>query len=323
MKPTLRLALLPLFCWLLPLAAVAQQFGIRAFRPLPNDISAYITPVRDLNGEACALIKVVGSHDFAFSTPLGIVKRTNDIGEVWLYVPRGTVQLTVKHPQWGVLRDYRFPQPLESRMTYELILDPPADAWPPADLPPLPPPARPGEATHPADTETLPVRTTAIRRPRERLRYLLLASVGLQASPSAGIRAGVMRRHGAYLLLQADLHAMPHTRGECLRDGTTPHTAETPYYTGHTAEARRLLLAGALHRLAGQLCLYEGLGYGCRKAAWETTEGLLLKNTGYSAQGISAEAGLLYRLGRTAFSAGVLTIAAKHWEATIGVGIHF
>ena len=87
----------------------AQQFSVQSFRQLPNDISAYIQPVKDLNDEACALIKIVGSRDFAFSTPLGIVKRKNDIGETWIYVPRGTTQITIKHPQWGVLRDYRFP----------------------------------------------------------------------------------------------------------------------------------------------------------------------------------------------------------------------
>ena len=105
--------------------AHAQEFSVRTFRMLPNDISAYIDPVRDLNGEACALVKVVGDKDFAFSSPLGIVKRRNDVGEIWLYLPNGTRLLTLKHPQWGVIRDYRFHTPLESRMTYELVLTPP------------------------------------------------------------------------------------------------------------------------------------------------------------------------------------------------------
>lgn len=116
-------------------AMYAQQFSVQNFRHLPNDISAYIQPVKDLNDEACALIKIVGSRDFAFSTPLGIVKRKNDIGETWIYVPRGTTQITIKHPQWGVLRDYRFPSPLESRLTYELVLSAPV-AMPRRRVPP-------------------------------------------------------------------------------------------------------------------------------------------------------------------------------------------
>ena len=43
-----------------------------------------------------------------FSTPLGIVKRIDKVGEIWLYVPRGTRKITIKHPQLGVLRDYAF-----------------------------------------------------------------------------------------------------------------------------------------------------------------------------------------------------------------------
>ena len=92
---------------------------MHSFRCLPNDITAWIDPVRDLSDEACALIKVVGDPDFVFSTPLGIVSRKNEVGEIWLYVPHGTVKLTIKHPRWGVLRDYRFPAALESRLTYE------------------------------------------------------------------------------------------------------------------------------------------------------------------------------------------------------------
>ena len=89
---------------------------------MPNDVSAFITPVRDLNDEPCALVKVEAPSDFAFSTPLGIVSRKDKVGEIWLYLPKGSKLLTIKHPEWGVLRDYRFSKPLESRMTYELKL---------------------------------------------------------------------------------------------------------------------------------------------------------------------------------------------------------
>lgn len=36
----------------------AQEFSVAGFRLLPNDVSAFITPVRDLNDEPCALVKV-------------------------------------------------------------------------------------------------------------------------------------------------------------------------------------------------------------------------------------------------------------------------
>ena len=61
-------------------ATSAVKFKVTGFKVLPNDVSAFITPVRDLNNEACALLKVVAQQDFAFSSPLGIVKRKDEVG---------------------------------------------------------------------------------------------------------------------------------------------------------------------------------------------------------------------------------------------------
>lgn len=79
----------------------AQEFSVAGFRLLPNDVSAFITPVRDLNDEPCALVKVEAPSDFAFSTPLGIVSRKDKVGEIWLYLPKGSKLLTIKHPEWA------------------------------------------------------------------------------------------------------------------------------------------------------------------------------------------------------------------------------
>jgi len=87
----------------------AQEFHVRSFRCLSNDITAWVDPVRDLNDEACALIKVVGDPDFVFSTPLGVVARREEVGEIWLYVPRGTMKLTIKHPRWGGVEGLSIP----------------------------------------------------------------------------------------------------------------------------------------------------------------------------------------------------------------------
>lgn len=192
----------------------AQQFSVRSFRLLANDISAYIEPVRDLNQEACALIKVVGDRDFVFSTPLGIVQRRNEVGETWIYLPHGSVMITLKHPQWGVLRDYRFPAPLESRLTYELVVSSPITYTPKTVEPMEDIPAAPDTTLYlpkllSCSTYQRP------KRPRERWHYLMLAHGGIHRSgPSAGLQIAVMRRHGAYLHLQGDFHAMPDTQKE-------------------------------------------------------------------------------------------------------------
>lgn len=321
--PLFRLLIIALCLWAAG-KAYAQEFIVRSFRMLPNDITAYIEPVRDLNDEACALLKVVGDKDFVFSSPLGIVKRKNDVGEIWIYLPKGSVMITIKHPQWGVLRDYRFPGPLESRMTYELTLNPPLGYQHPVELPAL--------EEHPLPLDTARHRTGILpmppterpRRPREPWRRLLLVNVGLQGDgPSAGLRIALMRRHGAYLMVQKDFHAMPRTEGECDRNGIPTGATEAPYYTGRTENGRWMLMAGGIHRITGDFCLYEGIGYGQRDIAWERDNGVLLRNKDYSRRGFSAEAGCLYRFYRTAVSAGVMTIQGRYWEAAVGLGINF
>lgn len=302
----------------------AQEFIVRSFRMLPNDITAYIEPVRDLNDEACALLKVVGDKDFVFSSPLGIVKRKNDVGEIWIYLPKGSVMITIKHPQWGVLRDYRFPHPLESRMTYELTLNPPLGYQRPVELPALEKhPLLPDTTRHLIGHLPMPP-TERPRRPREPWRRLLLINMGLQGDgPSAGLRIALMRRHGAYLMAQKDFHAMPRTESECDRNGIPTGATEAPYYTGRTENGRWMLMAGGIHRIVGDFCLYEGLGYGQRNLAWEQDNGTLLRNRDYSRRGLSAEAGCLYRFYRIAVSAGVMTIQGRYWEAAVGLGINF
>lgn len=322
---TLSLRLLAVLLCLWGISIVcAQEFIVRSFRMLPNDITAYIEPVRDLNDEACALLKVVGDKDFVFSSPLGIVKRKNDVGEIWIYLPKGSVMITIKHPQWGVLRDYRFPHPLESRMTYELTLNPPLGYQRPVELPALEKhPLLPDTTRHLIGHLPMPP-TERPRRPREPWRRLLLINMGLQGDgPSAGLRIALMRRHGAYLMAQKDFHAMPRTEGECDRNGIPTGATEAPYYTGRTENGRWMLMAGGIHRIVGDFCLYEGLGYGQRNLAWEQDNGTLLRNRDYSRRGLSAEAGCLYRFYRIAVSAGVMTIQGRYWEAAVGLGINF
>ena len=69
-------------CIAAALPCAAQKFSVKSVNTQKNDISAFISPVRDLNGQACALLKVEAPKDFAFSTPLGIVKRVDETGEI-------------------------------------------------------------------------------------------------------------------------------------------------------------------------------------------------------------------------------------------------
>ena len=97
------------------------------FRLLETDLTAntWGTSRLDQNGETAALIKIVTlEKGFAFDGgSLGIVGTVQKTGELWLYVPRYAQKLTIKHPTFGVLRDYVYPITIEGGHTYEMLLD--------------------------------------------------------------------------------------------------------------------------------------------------------------------------------------------------------
>lgn len=293
----------------------SQEFSVANFQMLPNDVSAFINNVRDLNDEACALIKVEAPSDFAFSTPLGVVKRNDEVGEIWLYVPKGTKILTLKHPEWGVLRDYKLGKPLESRITYELKLN-------------LPKPA----ITEKHDTivqiktvtDTITI-TIPQANPKMPLAIYTLATIALHKDgPSCGIFFALMRRHGFFLHASSDLKSIGTTEGNCQEDGSINDQGDKPYYSGNTRHSNYTLTAGAIHHLGKGICLFEGIGYGRTATAWEQSEsegGGYLLNDGLTHKGVAAELGALASFGRFTLSASALTIAGKQWQGCIGVGI--
>ena len=302
----------------------SQEFSVASFHVLPNDVSAFINNVRDLNDEACALIKVEAPSDFAFSTPLGIVKRKDEVGEIWLYVPKGTKMLTLKHPQWGVIRDYKLGKPLESRMTYELKLNLPRLAI-----------AEKHDTIIQIKTVT---DTIAIpqAKPKMALSIYALATIALhQDGPSYGIFFAMMHRHGFFLHASSDFKSIGKTEGNCDKDGnitktsstsnrTNGNTSNKPYYTGETRHSNYTITAGAIHHIYKSLRIFEGIGYGRSATAWQMGEsegGGYLLNDGLTHKGVAGEVGILGSIGRLTLSASAITIAGKQWQGSIGIGI--
>ncbi len=165
-----------------------STFSVESFRQLPTDVSAFIDAVRDLNDEACALLKVVAPADFAFSSPLGIVERRDKVGEIWLFLPKGSKSITLKHPQWGVLRDFQFGTKLESRMTYEMRLRLPQTAV---------------VEKHDTIVYTQTIVDTVTVAPLRRVvplhAYTLLTASMHTDGPSWGVMAAMLSRHGGYV----------------------------------------------------------------------------------------------------------------------------
>lgn len=291
----------------------AVKFKVTGFKVLPNDVSAFITPVRDLNNEACALLKVVARQDFAFSSPLGIVKRKNEVGEIWLYLPKGTRRITIKHPRWGVLRNYRLPLALESHVAYEMTISEPRVS-----------------AIHEHDTIILTktiVDTVAVKRKRPRLptTFHALLTISMHRNgPSWGIMLAAMRRHGLFVHVSSDLRSIGDTRLTCDEEGYIDDSGTMPYYTGETRHSNWTATAGAIHRLCRQLSVFEGIGYGRAATAWQLAEsegGGSVLNDGLTHEGVAGELGLMATFGRVNISASVLTIAGRQWQGCVGVGI--
>ena len=294
----------------------AVGFKVAGVKVLPNDVSAFVSPVRDLNGDACALVKVVAPADFAFSSPLGIVKRRNEVGEIWLYLPQGSKLLTIKHPRWGVLRNYRFEKPLEGHVVYELEIDIPK---PPAVV------ERDTVVLTRTVTDTVVVSKRKKRRPRLELRaHALFTAAFHPGGPSWGVMVGVFRRHGFYLHAQADLRRVGATVGICDEDGFLLGDGVKPYYTGRVRRSNFAVTAGLAHRLCPWLCLFYGGGYGRSDVAWQLAAsegGGYVLNGGLSRRGVAAEAGVLFSYKRLCVSASALTLAGRQWQAVVGVGI--
>ena len=105
--------------------SLSAQIAVKSFRVLPNDLDARTYhPVKDQNGDKCALIKVVSTEtgfDWEGGS-LGITKVVKKTGEFWVYVPYGSKRITIKHGQLGVLRNYIYPEAINEATVYEMVL---------------------------------------------------------------------------------------------------------------------------------------------------------------------------------------------------------
>lgn len=118
---------------LLPQMLMAQ-LRVDGFELLSNDLTAMtrgmssLKPnglVTDQNGEVAALIKIVTPMTgFNFDGgQLGIVGTEQHEGEIWLFVPRYSLKLTITHRHFGELREYVYPVTVEGGRTYRMLLN--------------------------------------------------------------------------------------------------------------------------------------------------------------------------------------------------------
>ncbi|MBR3940519.1 MAG: hypothetical protein IKJ67_11185 [Bacteroidales bacterium] len=116
--------ILILFFLLLSVGGVvkAQDMSVGLFEFLERDMSARMAKVRDVNSDLCALLKIeTVEKGFEFSGCI-IEKTEQKTGEIWVFVSPGVRFITIKHPKFGVLRNYNFPQSIQSGCVYQMRL---------------------------------------------------------------------------------------------------------------------------------------------------------------------------------------------------------
>lgn len=288
------------------------SFSVQSFRPLEWDLDARSTkPMRDQNGKKAALIKVITSaEDLDFDVGLmGVVAVKREVGETWVYVPEHVRKITIRHKDFGVIRDYVFPEPIESAVTYEMVLKTPPVVEKEIIV-------RDSIIYMPS-----PADSAALSKARRKPVGMSVSAVAMFPEYSGGLMVAWEKyRFGAYVKAVSNFRDSGSSYN-CLSDGTT---AEGYIWTsGRSRVSRLCVTAGLVFRTCPWLSLYAGAGYGDRTLLWEDSSQNWAKVSDRSYRGVSADLGLQLRLWRFRIGAGISTTAFRTADAEVSVGFCF
>lgn len=275
-------------------------FYVKSFKKLDWDLDARVNhPVLDQNNRKAALIKVVipaTGFDFDFGI-MGVVNVKQEVGEIWVYVPEGVKKITIRHKDYGVIRDYEFGCPIESATVYELALHLPA---------------KPDVKVIVRDSIVyVPTYIPTVTEVRKRQPIgLSLMAVGNIPTPAAGLMvAWNERRFGAYAKFIANLKSS--------------NKSDNVDMWEYTSTSMSSVTAGATYRCLDWLRVSLGGGYGCKllflqdeKGQWESGQDNTLSR-------IAFDFGVFLRFRRFTSYIGVTSVAFDYFRPEIGVGYVF
>jgi len=121
MKRIKKILIVVMMMWGLCAAAQTPRITITKFEHNPLSIIGKMDPVRDANGDDCAVIRFfVSDRYFRIDEAL----RTDTlIGELRTWIPKGTKRLTIRHEGMLPLVGYEIPMLIESKNTYEATVE--------------------------------------------------------------------------------------------------------------------------------------------------------------------------------------------------------
>jgi opacity protein-like surface antigen len=276
--------LLSFICFVLFATLHAQEAKVSSFQRMDRDLLARTQERLDLNDVPCAIVRVSVPDVKAYTFEGNII---GDViykpGEAIVYMTQGSRNITIKSDKFGSLK-YDFDEKLEKQVVYKMTL-------------------------------------RLIQSDANKIRTLVMPVAGFGEATSFGAMIGVVKKYGFYVKAKTNLQSQS-TELECTSEGL--YDDGTPmWFTGEKTTSRLAVTAGLLYRLSLPVYLYAGAGYGYKKLAWETAEGVWAENTDKTYTGAEAEVGLILRSKNFAVSAGVQSNSFKYVEATIGVGIMF
>jgi hypothetical protein len=324
----------------------AQTIKVKSFRAEPNDLTARVTaPVKDQNGEYCALIKVRTTlKDFHFDGDMnGLFKIKQDVGEIWIYLPQKSRRLSIKHADYGVIANYIYPESITEASVYIMELKLIEAKTPPKEIEEIPiqaesPVSIPEDIVFPkidpSDTNL---------DSKKRVNFFLTTNSSVFAP--YGIRMGLLARTGFYLAANfseksGDWGSMTKAKFEYTleEDASTLSDFDDSdglYYKSTDEKAQVFNYAisiGLTSDLGNHWFMYYGLGYGVHHKLYnfesyysDTTfrANILVKDDESSTEGAVFEAGFIVKVKPFALTAGWSTIQFDRHEVKFGVGFYF
>ena len=337
-------------------AAKAQKISVEAFNRIDRDMGARVAKVRDINSDLCALIKIETIETgFEFSGCI-IEKTEQKTGEIWVFVSPGVKFLTIKHKDFGVLRNYNFPQSIESGVVYQMKLSTEAkevkidtasvstlvesklDAKMEemnkklAELEQLKqdllkqsqkedePEAKKEKPKKQKKEKPRKEKPVRIRPVYDKETFAMLnAAYSVAPQTSFGLTFGMQKTWGWYVSVASGLEF------DALKAQREDDAAGTAgyYYDGNNTSARLSAHAGVMYRVAKPMAIKLGLGYGIRNLAFSTFDGDYVMINSASHKGLECSAGVHLSLGRMALAVDLLTIGFKYSEIKVGIGYNF
>lgn len=266
----------------------AQEIQVKSFKKLERDLIARTNPRLDLNEDPCSVIRFISSGKGLEFEGNVVGDPLYFAGETLVYMTRGSKRVTIKHPDYGVLR-YDFPEKLDKQSVYEISLK-------------------------------------LIESPDNRTRVLLMGGVNVSSKGKVtpSVMLGFVKKWGWYLKGVSDF-GMKGESPDFNVDNNGNYQGNIPvWFEDPSAKIERTAITtGLLFRPTRIIYMYAGGGYGLRNVVYEAPNDMWAKNIERSYKGFEAEYGIILRFGGLSLQLGVQTNQFKYVEYTGGLGFIF